>query len=115
MIVTGSSPAPPTALQRFQLRGGLPHIDVDLVDLLHHRHGLGIGHVDQCAFGHQRLVDATGNRCADRRMAQVELATRQDCACLVHGGTGLFVLGAGVVAMLLADRLRGGNACRRCD
>jgi hypothetical protein len=105
MIVTGSSP-PPAALRcSDQLRRRLAHIDVDLVDLLHHRHRLGIGHADQRTFGHHRLVDAAGNRRADRGIAQVELATARiaRASFTAHGPVRT---GTGIVAMLLADRLR---------
>ncbi|MDR5667644.1 hypothetical protein KPA97_63300 [Burkholderia cenocepacia] len=74
------------AAQRFERGGRLAHVDVDLVDLLDARHRLAVGACHQCAFGHEGLVDAAGDRCLDGRELQVELATCERRAGLCDVG-----------------------------
>jgi hypothetical protein len=115
MIVTGSCAATGTALQRLELRRWLAHIDVDLVDLLHHRHRLGIGHADQRTFGHQRLVDAAGNRRADRGIAQVELATARIARASFTAARACSYSALASSRCCWLTACAAASACRRCD
>ena len=93
------------APQLHRLVGRLGEVDIDRIDLLHHRQRRGFTLADQRAFGHQRAANAARDRGRDPGIAEVDARGLQ--GRLGHGHIGLGLLLGRLCAdeFLLADGL----------
>ena len=73
-------------------------VDVDRVQLLDHRHGVGLAIADQCAFGDRRTANTPGDRRVHLGVAHVDLGGLNVCL-------GSHAVGNGGVVFLTADGL----------